>query len=72
MIVLSVRSSGVSIISFTSIAGAPDGIASASLPLIFSLTTEIVKKLLNTTRNKEKKHDKIFMLAKSKLNTLKH
>ena len=35
LIVLSATSSGVSIISFTSIAGAPVGIASASLPLIF-------------------------------------
>ena len=37
---------------------------------IFSLTTEIFKKLLSTTRNKKKKHDKIFMLAKSKLNNI--
>ena len=70
LIVLSARSSGVSIISFTSIAGAPIGIVSASLTLIFSLTTGIVKKLLNITRNKRKKHDKIFMMAKSKLNTI--
>ena len=39
LIVLSTTSSGVSIISFTSIIGAPAGIASASFPLIFSLTT---------------------------------
>ena len=70
LIVLSATSSGVSIISFTSIIGAPVGIASASFTLIFSLTTGIVKKLLNITRNKKKKHDKIFMLAKSKLNTI--
>ena len=70
LIVLSARSSGVSIISFTSIAGAPIGIVSARLTLILSLTTGIVKKLLNITRNKKKKHDKIFMLAKSKLNTI--
>ena len=38
--------------------------------LIFSLTTGIVKKLLNITRNKKKKHDKILMLAKSKLNSI--
>ena len=55
---------------FTSIVGAPVGIASASLTLIFSLTTGIVKKLLNITRNKKKKHDKILMLAKSKLNSI--
>ena len=38
LIVLSATSSGVSIISFTSIVGAPVGIASASLTLIFSLS----------------------------------
>ena len=70
LIVLSATSSGVSIISFTSIIGAPVGIASASLTLIFSLTTGIVKKLLNITRNKKEKHDKILMLAKTKLNSI--
>ena len=70
LIVLSATSGGVSIISFTSIVGAPVGIASASFTLIFSLTTGIVKKLLNITRNKKKKHDKILMLAKSKLNSI--
>ena len=69
-IVLSATSSRVSIISFTSIIGAPVGIASASFTLIFSLTTGIVKKLLNITRKKKKKHDKILMLAKSKLNSI--
>ena len=39
LIVLSATSSGVSIISFTIIAGAPVGIASASLTTIFALTT---------------------------------
>ena len=45
---------------FTSVVGAPVGIASASFTLIFSLTK----------RNKKKKHDKILMLAKSKLNSI--
>ena len=70
LIVLSATTGGVSIISFTSIIGAPVGIASASFTLIFSLTTGIVKKLLNITRNKKKKHDKILMLAKSKLDSI--
>ena len=39
LIVLSATGSGVSIISFTIIAGAPVGIASASLTTIFALTT---------------------------------
>ena len=43
--VLNATSGGVSIISFTSIVGAPVGIASASLTLFFSLTTGIVKEL---------------------------
>ena len=60
----------MSIISFTILAGAPVGIASASFTLIFSLTTEIIKNLLNITRNKKKKQDKILTLAKSKLNSI--
>ena len=54
LIVLSATRSGVSIISFTSIIGASVGVASASLTLIFSLRTGIVKKLLNITRNEKK------------------
>ena len=71
LIVLSATTGGVSIISFTNIVGAPLGIASASLTLFFCLTTGIVKKLLIITRNKKKKHDKIFMLAKNKHNSIK-
>ena len=52
--VLSATTGGVSIISFTSIFGTPVGIASASFNLIVSLTTGIVKKLLNITRRKKK------------------
>ena len=70
LIVLSATTGGVSICSFTSVVGAPVGIASASFTLIFSLTTRIVKKLLSITRNKKKKHNKILMLAKSKLNSI--
>ena len=70
LIVLSVTIGEVSICLFMSNAGAPVGIASASFTLIFSLTTVIAKKLLSIRRNKKKKHDKIFMLAKSKLNSI--
>ena len=54
LIVLSATTGGVSICSFTSIAGAPVGIASAGFTLIFSLTTGVTKKLLNITRKKSK------------------
>ena len=70
LIVLSATTGGVSIISFTSVTGAPVGIASASFTLIFSLITGIVKKLLNITRKKKKQHDTILMLAKSELNSI--
>ena len=70
LIALSATTGGISIISFTSIIGAPAGIASASFTLIFSITTGIIKKLLNITRKKKKKHDKILMLAKNKLNSI--
>ena len=70
LVVLSATSGGVSIISFSSVIGTQAGIESASFTLIFSLTTGILKKLLGITRKKEKKHDKILMLAKSKLNSI--
>ena len=70
LIVLSATSSGVSIISFISIIGVPAGIASVSFTLIFSVTAEIIKKLLNTTIKKKKKHNQILMLAKSKYNSI--
>ena len=55
LIVFSATSGRVSIISFTSIVGAPVGIASASFTVIFSLTSEIVKTLLNIKRKKKGK-----------------
>ena len=70
LIVLSATSSGVCIISSASVVGAPVGIASASFTLIFSQTTGIIKKLLSITRNKKKNYDEIFMLIKSKLNSI--
>ena len=43
---------------------------SASFSLAFSITTGFVKKFLKTIRNKKKKHNKIVMLARSKLNSI--
>ena len=70
--VLSATSGGVCIIFSVSVVGAPVGIAGtrASFNLILSLKTGIIKKLLSITRNKKKKHDKILMLTKSKLNCI--
>ena len=68
--VLSVTSGSICIASFATVIGAPIGIASAGFSLAFSMSTGIIKKLLKTTRNKKKKHNKIVMLAGSKLNSI--
>ena len=70
LIILSAATNGISTISSTSVIGTSVGIVSASFTLIFSLSTGIIKKLLNMTRNKKKKHDKILMLAESKFNSI--
>ena len=69
LIVLSATSGGRSIISFTSVIGIHAGLASTSFTFAFSLALRIIKKLLKVTRKKKKKHNKIAMLAKSKLDT---
>ena len=70
LIVFSATSGWVCIISSVSVLGAPVETAGAIFTLIFSLTTGIIKKKLSITRNKKKNHDKILMLAKSKLNNI--
>ena len=70
LIVLSVTTGSISIASFATVIGAPVGMMSASCSLAFSITTGFVKKLLKTTKDKKKKHNKIVMLARSKLNSI--
>ena len=69
LIVLFATFGSISIASFASVIGAPVGRASASFTLAFSMSTGIIKKLLKTTRKKKKNHNKIVMLARSKLNS---
>ena len=60
LIVLSATRGGVSIASFASVIGAPVGLASASFSFAFSMMTiGIIKK-----------HNKIVLLASSKLNNI--
>ena len=70
LIVLSVTIGSISIASFATVIGAPVGIISTSFSLEFSISTGLIKKLLKTTRSKKKKHNKIIMLARSKLNSI--
>ena len=69
LIILSATSGGVCIVSSVSVVRAPIGIAGASLTLIF-FSNNRNERLLSITKNKKKKHDKILMLAKSKLNSI--
>ena len=56
--------------SLLTVIGTPIGVARASLSLAFLLCARLVKKLLKITRNKKKKHNKIVMLARIKLNSI--
>ena len=53
-ITLSASFDTLSIVSHATIVGIPVGIAGACLTLIFTVTTGVVKKLLNITRKKKK------------------
>ena len=53
--------------SFATVIGATVGMMNSRCSLAISITTGILKKLLKITRNKKKKHNKIVMLARSKL-----
>ena len=55
LIVLSATSSGVSIISFTSIVGAPVGIASASFTLFFFSNNRNGQKIIKYNKKKKEK-----------------
>ena len=69
-ITLSASFGTLSIVSHATVVGIPVGIAGASLTVIFTVTTGVVKKILNITRKKKKKHNKIITLAKNKLNII--
>ena len=71
-ITLSASFGTLSIASHATVVGITVGIAGASLTLIFTITTGVIKKLLNTTGKKKKKHNKIIALARSKLNIIEN
>ena len=69
-ITLSASFGTLSIVSHATVVGIHVGIAGSSLTVIFTVTTSVVKKILNVTRKKKKKHNKIITLAKNKLNII--
>ena len=71
-ITLSASFGTLSIASYATVVGIPAGTVGASLTLIFTVTTGVVKTLLNITRKNKKKHNKIIALARSKLNIIEN
>ena len=69
-ITLSASFGTLSIASYASVVGLPAGITGASLTLVFTIGTGISKSLLKLTKKRKKKHNKIIVLAKNKLNTI--
>ena len=69
-IALSASFGTLSIASYASVVGIPAGITGASLTLVFTIGTGISKSLLKLTKKRKKKRNKIFVLAKNKLNMI--
>ena len=70
LIVLSITTGSISIASFATVIKAPAGIIIASFSLALLISTGIIKKLVETARNKTKKHNIIVILARSNLNSI--
>ena len=69
-ITLSASFDTLSIASYASVVGITADIAGASLTLVFTIGTGISKSLLKVTKKRKKKHNKIIILAKSKLSDI--
>ena len=69
-ITLSASFGTLSIASHATIVGIPVGIVGSSLTLIFTISTGINKSILQLTKKRKRKHNKIMALAKSKLNII--
>ena len=69
-ITLSASFGTLRIASYASVVGIPAGITGASLTSVFAIGTDISKSLLKLTKKRKKKHNKIIVLAKNKLNTI--
>ena len=64
LIVLFATSAGISIISFTNVIGIPAGVISVSFTLVFSLTTEIIKKILKEKKRRRKNIAQLLCLLR--------
>ena len=60
----------ISISAFASLVGIPVGITSSAIGLKICAITAAIKEYKSIIKKKKKKHDKIVLLAKSKLNSI--
>ena len=74
VLVLSAANGSFSITLFATTIGALVGVINVSLGLMFSISTGIAKKTFesNEKKQKKKKHNKIVMLARSKVNNIEN
>ena len=70
LIVVSTITGRVSISAFTSLVGIPIGITSSAIALKICAITAGIIKYKSIIKKKKKKHDKIVLLAKSKLSSI--
>ena len=70
LIAISTITGCVSISAFASLVGIPVGIASSTIGLKICVITAGIKKYKSIIKKKRKKHDKIVLLPKSKLNSI--
>ena len=61
----------ISVSAFASLIGIPRGVTSSAVGLKIYAITAGIKKYKSTIEKNKKKHDKIVLLAKSKLNSMK-
>ena len=69
-ITLSASLGTLNIASYAAVVVIPVGNAGSSLTLIFTIGTGLNKSLLQVTKKRKKKHNKIIALVKSKLNMI--
>ena len=69
---LSILLGSISIASIASVIGEPAGTTGANCGFTFAITSGSIKKFLKTTRNKKKKHNKLVLLPRSKLNSIEN
>ena len=70
LILASVVTGCVSISAFVSLVGISEGITSSAVGLNICAITAGIKKYKSIIKKKKKKHNKIVLLAKTKLNTI--